>query len=234
MKSLTPAQQVVKIVRDELQETLGGEYRKFVLPSGRIAVVMMAGVQGSGKTTACAKLALRLKKDGRRPFLVAADLERPAAVEQLSTLGDEVGVPVVSEGRDPVKVAKSALKEAERRGSDVVIVDTAGRLHVDVEMMKQAAPHPRRREARSRPHGLRRDDRTGRGDPGSRVPEGSRDDRLRPHEARWRCARRRGPLDHRRHRPPRLLRGRGGEARGSRGLPSRPAWPVASWAWETC
>jgi signal recognition particle subunit SRP54 len=138
MKSLTPAQQVVKIVRDELQETLGGEYRKFVLPSGRIAVVMMAGVQGSGKTTACAKLALRLKKDGRRPLLVAADLERPAAVEQLFALGGEVGVPVVSEGRDPVKVAKNALKEAERRGNDVVIVDTAGRLHVDAEMMKQA------------------------------------------------------------------------------------------------
>jgi signal recognition particle subunit SRP54 len=99
---------------------------------------MMAGVQGSGKTTACAKLALRLKKNGRRPLLVAADLERPAAVEQLFTLGDEVDVPVVSEGRDPVKVAKSAMKEAERRGNDVVIIDTAGRLHVDVEMMKQA------------------------------------------------------------------------------------------------
>jgi signal recognition particle subunit SRP54 len=138
MKSLTPAQQVIKVVRDELQETLGGEYRKFVLPSGRTAVVMMAGVQGSGKTTACAKLALRLKKEGKRPLLVAADLERPAAVQQLVTLGEEVGVPVVSEGRDPVKVAKSALKEAERRGNDVVIVDTAGRLHVDVEMMKQA------------------------------------------------------------------------------------------------
>ncbi|HEV2952248.1 MAG TPA: signal recognition particle receptor subunit alpha, partial [Actinomycetota bacterium] len=138
MKSLTPAQQVVKIVRDELQETLGGEHRKFVLPSGRTAVVMMAGVQGSGKTTACAKLALRLKKEGRRPLLVAADLERPAAVDQLFTLGGEVGVPVVSEGHDPVKVAKNALKEAERKGNDVVIVDTAGRLHVDAEMMKQA------------------------------------------------------------------------------------------------
>ena len=138
MKSLTPAQQVIKVVREELQETLGGEHRKFVLPSGRTAVVMMAGVQGSGKTTACAKLALRLKKNGRRPLLVAADLERPAAVEQLFTLGDEVDVPVVSEGRDPVKVAKSAMKEAERKGNDVVIIDTAGRLHVDVEMMKQA------------------------------------------------------------------------------------------------
>ena len=138
MKSLTPAQQVIKVVRDELQATLGGEYVRFVVPSARRAVVMMAGVQGSGKTTACAKLAFRLKKDGRRPVLVAADLERPAAIEQLFTLGGEIGVPVVSEGRDPVKVAKAALKEADRKGYDVVIVDTAGRLHVDEEMMRQA------------------------------------------------------------------------------------------------
>jgi signal recognition particle subunit SRP54 len=138
MKSLTPAQQVIKVVRDELQATLGGTYQKFVLPSARTAVVMMAGVQGSGKTTACAKLAFRLKKQGRRPLLVAADLERPAAVAQLRTLGEEIGVPVTSEGRDPVKVAKNAVKEAERTGTDVVIVDTAGRLHVDEEMMKQA------------------------------------------------------------------------------------------------
>ena len=138
MKSLTPAQQVIKVVREELQATLGGEHVRFVVPSARRAVVMMAGVQGSGKTTACAKLAFRLKKDGRRPVLVAADLERPAAVEQLFTLGGEIGVPVVSEGRDPVKVAKGALKEAERKGYDVVIVDTAGRLHVDEEMMRQA------------------------------------------------------------------------------------------------
>ena len=138
MKSLTPAQQVIKVVRDELQATLGGEHVRFVVPSARRAVVMMAGVQGSGKTTACAKLAFRLKKDGRRPVLVAADLERPAAVEQLFTLGGEIGVPVVSEGRDPVKVAKAALKAADRKGYDVVIVDTAGRLHVDEEMMRQA------------------------------------------------------------------------------------------------
>jgi signal recognition particle subunit SRP54 len=138
MKSLTPAQQVIKVVRDELQETLGGEHRRFVLPSGRVAVVMMAGVQGSGKTTACAKLASRLKKEGRRPLLVAADLERPAGVEQLFALGAEVGVPVVSDGRDAVKVARNSLKEAERNGYDVVVVDTAGRLHVDEEMMRQA------------------------------------------------------------------------------------------------
>jgi signal recognition particle subunit SRP54 len=129
---------VIKVVRDELQQSLGGERKAFVLPSGRAAVVLMTGVQGSGKTTASAKLALRLKKGGRRPLLVAADLERPAAVEQLFTLGREIDVPVVSEGRDPVKVAKAALKEAERRGADVLIVDTGGRLHVDAEMMKQA------------------------------------------------------------------------------------------------
>jgi signal recognition particle subunit SRP54 len=138
MKSLTPAQQVIKIVRDELQRTLGGEHRPFVVPSARRSVVMIAGVQGSGKTTACAKLALRVKKQGRRPLLVAADLARPAAIEQLFTLGEEIGVPVVSDGRDPVKVAKNALKEADRRGLDVVIVDTAGRLHVDAEMMREA------------------------------------------------------------------------------------------------
>ena len=137
-KSLTPAQQVIKVVRDELQASLGGERMAFILPSGRTGVVLMTGVQGSGKTTASAKLALRLKKAGRRPLLVAADLERPAAVEQLFTLGREIDVPVVSEGRDPVKVAKAALEEADRRGADVVIVDPAGRLHVDAEMMQEA------------------------------------------------------------------------------------------------
>jgi signal recognition particle subunit SRP54 len=138
MKSLTPAQQVVKVVDEELTLTMGGQHRSFDLPSQRPAVIMMAGVQGSGKTTACAKLARLLKSKGRRPLLVAADLERPAAVEQLRTLGREIGVPVVSEGKDPVKVAKNAVKEAERQQADVVIIDTGGRLHVDGEMMKQA------------------------------------------------------------------------------------------------
>ena len=138
MKSITPGQQVVKVVSEELVETLGGEHRPFVLPSGDPAVVMMAGLQGSGKTTACAKLALHLKEKGKRPMLAAADLQRPGAVEQLMTLGREIEVPVVSEGRDAVKVAKSALKQAGRDGSDVLIVDTAGRLHVDAEMMREA------------------------------------------------------------------------------------------------
>jgi signal recognition particle subunit SRP54 len=138
LKSLTPAQQVVKVMNEELTVTLGGEHRPFTLPGAPPVVVLLAGVQGSGKTTASAKLAKYLKSKGRRPLLVGADLDRPAAVEQLRTLGREVGVPVWSEGRDPVKLAKNGVREAERTGADVVIVDTAGRLHVDPEMMKQA------------------------------------------------------------------------------------------------
>src|SRR5215211_707745 len=105
LRSLTPAQQVVKVVRDELVTTLGGEHRPFTLPGANPVVIMMAGVQGSGKTTHCAKLALHLKEKGKQPLLVAADLQRPAAIEQLFTLGGEIGVPVASDGKDPVKVA---------------------------------------------------------------------------------------------------------------------------------
>src|ERR671930_312224 len=148
MKSLTPAQQVIKVVRDELTQTLGGEHRPFQLPGTNPAVVMMAGVQGSGKTTACAKLALHLKEKGKQPMLVAADLQRPAAIEQLFTLGEEVGIPVVSDGNKPEKVTKTALREATRLGRDVVIIDTAGRLHVDEEMMREA----RRVRDTAKPH----------------------------------------------------------------------------------
>ena len=138
MKSLTPAQQVIKVVRDELQVTMGGTQATFQLPGAKPAVIMMAGVQGSGKTTACAKLARMYKEKGKRPLLVAADLWRPAAVEQLMTLGSEIDVPVVSDGKDAVKVARAGVKHAAREGFDVVIVDTAGRLHVDADMMREA------------------------------------------------------------------------------------------------
>jgi len=138
MKSLTPAQQVIKVVRDELQVTMGGTQATFQLPGAKPAVIMMAGVQGSGKTTACAKLARMYKEKGKRPLLVAADLWRPAAVEQLMTLGSEIDVAVVSDGKDAVKVAKAGVKHAAREGFDVVIVDTAGRLHVDADMMREA------------------------------------------------------------------------------------------------
>jgi signal recognition particle subunit SRP54 len=138
MRSLTPGQQVAKVVRDELTATLGGEHRPFVLPQSSPAILMLAGLQGSGKTTTAAKLALHLKEKGRSPLLVAADLRRPAAIEQLFTLGREIGVPVVSDGKDPAKVAKAAVKQAKHDGQDVVIVDTGGRLHVDEEMMREA------------------------------------------------------------------------------------------------
>jgi signal recognition particle subunit SRP54 len=148
MKSLTPAQQVIKVVRDELQETMGGTQAPLQLPGEKPSVIMMAGVQGSGKTTACAKLGRMYKEKGKRPLLVAADLWRPAAVDQLVSLGQEIDVPVVSEGKDAVKVAKSGLKHAQREGFDVVIVDTAGRLHVDEDMMREA----RRVKDAIRPH----------------------------------------------------------------------------------
>ena len=136
-KALNPAQQVVKIVLDELTTSLGGEAMKVSYASKPPTVVLMAGLQGAGKTTATGKLAQWFKKQGRNPLLVGADLQRPAAVEQLRTLGQQVGVPVFSEPTDPVKVAAAALGEANRTGRDVVIVDTPGRLAIDTELMGQ-------------------------------------------------------------------------------------------------
>lgn len=136
-KSLSPAQQVIKIVNEELVETLGGTTGKLSTASKPPSVVMMAGLQGSGKTTASAKLARLLKQQNRRPLLVGADLQRPAAVEQLRVLGERIGVPVYSEATDPIAVARGARDEAARLGRDVVIVDTAGRLQIDAELMDE-------------------------------------------------------------------------------------------------
>ncbi len=140
MDSLTPAQNVVKIVLDELTELLGHEQAKLKL-SGRIpSVIMLVGLQGSGKTTACAKLAYRLKQEGHSPLLVACDIYRPAAADQLETLGGEIGVRIFREdGEDPVKIATDGIQDAIGNLRDVVIVDTAGRLHVDEAMMDEAA-----------------------------------------------------------------------------------------------
>jgi signal recognition particle subunit SRP54 len=134
-QSLSPAQQVIKIVHEELVATLGGETLKITYASRPPTVVLLAGLQGSGKTTAAAKLARWFKQQGRNPILVGADLQRPAAVEQLRVLGTQVDVPVFSEPSDPVTVARKGLEEAQRLGRDVLIVDTAGRLHVDEELM---------------------------------------------------------------------------------------------------
>ena len=136
-RALNPAQQVVKIVLDELTSSLGGERLAVTYASKPPTVVLLAGLQGSGKTTNAAKLAQWFLRQGRSPLLVGADLQRPAAVEQLRTLGGRVGVPVFSHRRSPVKAASAALAEATRTGRDVVIVDTAGRLAIDAEMMDQ-------------------------------------------------------------------------------------------------
>jgi signal recognition particle subunit SRP54 len=139
-KALTPAQTVIKIVHDELVSILGEKNQPLRYSSKPPTVVMLAGLQGSGKTTAAGKLATWMKAKGKQPVLVACDLRRPAAVQQLILLGEQAGVPVVSrDGMDPVAVAAEGLKEAERLGRDVVIVDTAGRLHVDEELMAEAA-----------------------------------------------------------------------------------------------
>ena len=136
-KVLDPAQQVVKTVQAELVALLGGETLKITYASQPPTVVLMAGLQGSGKTTSAAKLAGWFKKQGRQPLLVGADLQRPAAVEQLRVLGKQIGVPVFSAPGDPVATARLGLEEARRLGRNVLIVDTAGRLAVDEEMMRQ-------------------------------------------------------------------------------------------------
>ncbi len=137
-QQLSPAQEVTRIVRDELMALLGGEAAD-VLLTGKPAVIALVGLQGSGKTTSAAKLARHLKTRGRYPLIVAADLARPAAVAQLVTLGRQIGVPVFEPGgrTDPVEVAREGVREARQTGRDTVIVDTAGRLHVDDELMLQ-------------------------------------------------------------------------------------------------
>ena len=139
MDSLTPGQNVIKIVLDELTELLGGTTAELTFGSRIPGVVMLVGLQGSGKTTAAAKLAYRLGKQGHNPLLVACDVYRPAAADQLQTLGDEMGVRVYrGDGKDPVKIATEGVRDAIDNLRDVVIIDTAGHLHVDEEMMDEA------------------------------------------------------------------------------------------------
>jgi signal recognition particle subunit SRP54 len=138
-KSLSPSQQVIKIVHNELVNTLGGTTGKLTMNSKPPTVVMLVGLQGSGKTTAAGKLAKHLKSQGLQPLLVAADLQRPAAVRQLQILGEQVGVPVYSQPDDPVAVARGAREEAARLGRNVVVLDTAGRLQIDEALMDELA-----------------------------------------------------------------------------------------------
>lgn len=140
MKSLTPGQQVVKIVKDELTNLMGGEQNPIQFARKSPTVIMMVGLQGAGKTTTTGKLATVLRKrHNKKPLLVAADIYRPAAIQQLETLGKQLTMPVFSLGTDvsPVEIARQALAEAEKEHHDVVIIDTAGRLHVDENLMQE-------------------------------------------------------------------------------------------------
>ncbi len=138
MESLTPAQMVIKIVDEELTALMGGEGARIEFASKPPTVIMLCGLQGSGKTTHAAKLALMLKKQNRNPLLVACDIYRPAAIDQLKVVGEKAGAPVFEMGKEnPVKIAKAAVKQARDYGNDVVILDTAGRLHIDEELMNE-------------------------------------------------------------------------------------------------
>jgi len=140
LKSLNPSEQIVGIVNQELINLMGPvDHSLHLLGKSEVSVLMMCGLQGSGKTTTCGKLGRNLKAAGRSPLLVAADLQRPAAIDQLHVLGEQLDIPVFSDRgeQDPVKVCKAAVKQAKKLGADVVILDTAGRLHVDDELMKQ-------------------------------------------------------------------------------------------------
>jgi signal recognition particle subunit SRP54 len=139
LKSLTPGQQVVKIVHEELTSLMGAGDSRLAFASRPPTVILLAGLQGSGKTTAAAKLALLLRKEGRKPGLVAADLQRPAAIDQLQQLGRQIGVTVFTGTDDPVAVSVAGVEGAKAEGLDVIILDTAGRLHVDEELMDELA-----------------------------------------------------------------------------------------------
>lgn len=138
MESLTPGQMVIKIVNEELTRLMGTSETRLASANHPPTVVMMCGLQGSGKTTHSAKLALKLKNDGHRPMLVACDIYRPAAIKQLQVVGEQVGVPVFEMGTEnPVKIAEEAIKYAKDHGHDYVFLDTAGRLHIDEELMQE-------------------------------------------------------------------------------------------------
>jgi signal recognition particle subunit SRP54 len=149
IKSVRPEQQIVKIVHDELVALMGPVDPAVRFEKTGLTVVMLCGLQGSGKTTTCGKLARLLASQGRNPMLVAADLQRPAAIDQLKVIGQQLGIPVFSEeGSTPVKVCQGALLEANRQGRDTVILDTAGRLHIDDDLMAELSEI----EKRVRPH----------------------------------------------------------------------------------
>ena len=139
MESLTPAQQVIKIVNEEMTALMGSEQSKIEIASKPPTIIMMVGLQGAGKTTQAAKIALSFKNQGKRPLLAACDVYRPAAIKQLEVVGSQVGVPVfkIDGSKEPVKIARAAVEQAKKNGNDMVFIDTAGRLHIDETLMDE-------------------------------------------------------------------------------------------------
>lgn len=139
LESLTPGQQVIKIVNEELTNLMGGSESKLNYSSYGPTVIMLVGLQGAGKTTMCGKLALQLRKDNKKPLLVACDIYRPAAIKQLQVVGKQIDIPVFTMGDkvSPVDIAKAAIKQGRNDGNNVIIIDTAGRLHIDEELMQE-------------------------------------------------------------------------------------------------
>ena len=224
IRSVSPGQQVVKIVHDALVEMLGSENAALDLGSPP-APILMVGLQGSGKTTSSAKLGLMLQtREKKRVLMASLDTRRPAAMEQLKILGEQAEVatlPIVA-GQGPVDIAKRAMASAKVGGYDVLILDTAGRQHIDEQLMAEVAAvrdqvkphetHPRRRQP----------DGPGRGQYRQKLQRARVADRHHPHARRWRCARRRGAFDAGCHRRADQVPRRRRKARCAGSLPSRP------------
>ena len=233
LKGLTPGQQVVKVVHEELTELLGADTVELEL--GPRSVILLAGLQGSGKTTAAAKLAQQLRDRGRKPGLVAADLQRPAAIDQLEQLGAQIGVPVYrTDTADPVEAARSGLARAREDRLDTVIVDTAGRIQIDAELMDELE---RVREVSSPTNSLLvLDAMTGQQavEVATRVPGADLLRRRHPDEARRRRPRRRRALGEERHRASRSCSPRPARSSTRSRCSTPTAWPRGSSAWATC
>ena len=226
---LNPGQQVVKIVNEELTALMGGAARDVTFSPRPPTVILLAGLQGSGKTTAAAKLARHLRESRQASVALAAcDVYRPAAVDQLVTVGAQAGATVYEQGtdRDPVDIAAWALEQAKADGKDVLIVDTSGRLHVDEALMDELRRIKEQDQAPQRAAGRRRDDRPGRGQRGGVVRRGRAVRRRGDDQARRRRPRRRGAVGQGDHRQADHVRLDRREARRVRALPPRPHGPA--------
>ncbi len=219
LASLTPGQQVIKIVNEELTELMGGQNARLTYSPQAPTIYMLCGLQGAGKTTMAGKLGLMIKKGGKKPLLVACDVYRPAAIKQLQVVGEQAGVEVFERGQgDPVQIAKEAVEYARYYGRDPVIIDTAGRLHIDENLMQEL----RDGQAPGDPAGGGRHDRSGRGDGGQDVQRRAGRGRRDSHQAGRRYPRRRGHLGARGDGQADQVLRRGRKAHRSRALPSRP------------